>query len=311
MICAAVSLTSCYWVGNTEAEQLLDGAVDVLDGSEQFTEVEGESSRYQGQMVLDGFDVVLAENADLEEVGELLTRIVEEYGVAPDIKVDETTTLGAFRRRPYEHAQLPPQGWTEALEIAQRTEAIEVTVWPSIDDEAVVTVRTWTPEFGEAFALLDEWKDYDTPTGAEQFNARIESGTSEAPLERSEDSPWLLVETVKVVGPIGPELAGFSDELMTAAEEVDQFEKIEGFEFTYVEELNGGDDPAVRPEVELYVFDDRTNYTSLDNWEVSEDFIEVGESYADSVEEILDAEVNVGVYLSHLNRHEVYVREYE
>lgn len=109
MICAAVSLTSCYWVGNTEAEQLLDGAVDVLDGSEQFTEVEGESSRYQGQMVLDGFDVVLAENADLEEVGELLTRIVEEYGVAPDIKVDETTTLGAFRRRPYEHAQLPPR----------------------------------------------------------------------------------------------------------------------------------------------------------------------------------------------------------
>lgn len=148
------------------------------------------------------------------------------------------------------------------------------------------------------------------PTGAEQFNARIESGTSEAPLERSEDSPWLLVETVKVVGPIGPELAGFSDELMTAAEEVDQFEKIEGFEFTYVEELNGG--TTLRCGLRWNSTSSTTGpITSLDNWEVSEDFIEVGSPYADSVEEILDAEVNVGVYLSHLNRHEVYVREYE
>lgn len=299
---AGFLLTGCAVIGDNSAAHRLNDAEDLLESSGQFSAISSDAARTGEDypvraMRVHEFDAVLADHADVDEVGELIAESIEEHQLAPNIAVDGTTKLRAFQRTG-EHPELDAESWTELVELARETDAIEVQLGAR-DGDVTATLATWTREYPEAFDLVENWQTHERPAGVDHFEARVESGTAEHPLERSAESPWLLVEETSISGPLGPQTAQ-ARELIATAESVEEFDRIDGFTFITGE----------IPNLELIVHDEELYNLSSSDREIPQDLIDASEAYADEVERVLDTDSNVSVKLLRMSRDEIYTREY-
>ena len=227
------------------------------------------------------FEASLPDDADPDEVGEHLAFLAEEHGEVPLIHLDENTRIHAFDRFS-PHADLPAEGWTDVVRMAQQEEVLEIGVGASRDGETShVTLRHWQPVHHEALESLHSWEELEAPAGADSFSARMDAGLPEEPLERTPESPWLLVEPVHIGAPLGEGNPAIAEELLEQALAEDAFGEVRSFEHRVQEE---GGEPAVC--VRLGLRGGQLEDTNLRSEDPPAEVLEAAEQFADRAEEL-------------------------
>lgn len=248
------------------------------------------------------FEAQLARDVDPEAAGKHLAELAADHGRLPNLHVARDDGEGDVQIRAFQHyssnagtAELPAEGWAEVIRMAREQDVLEISVAQirRDSDSTTVGLAHWKPLQDEALETLESWEKLEPPEGADGFYARMESGLPQEPLERTEESPWLMPERVHVSGPLDLKEGLPARELLESALSEERFEEVEEFTYRWRTEMD-----AVCVKLGLSGhFDD----IDLQEDGPPEELLAAAEEFADLVEEhtASEAEIDVGPRLSY------------
>lgn len=274
---AAIALTGCG--PEQRAQWQLNAASSDLD-PDVFSDADGYASTTGDGPFPDpfvsGFEVTLADGADLVEAGAQLNMLVEDHEMSADVLIEEGKELWTERHW-RDASELTDEEWAEVLELVIEEDMTRASLQGSRDTEdTFLSFHYESDDYQEAVGGFLSWQELEQPEGVHAMRGSLEFPERGGDREIRMESPH-----IELSSPLGE-----GDAL---AEVVDAALDYPGWHEVRRLDLHTDAGDGARFEMELFLDDEpRGSDNYLKFLAENPESYGAAEDFADYVEETLD-----------------------